>query len=154
MHLIHTDYFYDDSGNGTGSLSRTETTTYNAYGQKKAERTVAAGDTLEIRYRYLQETSIVSPSGYDRLLCDAARLRLTGGHTYLLAAEHYDYDSLKVYTPTRITSRIIPEGTDVTGLSDAAVFSAAESFTPEVSTFTYADAAHHRRLLQARQPDA
>ena len=146
---VRTDYYYDESGVGVGSLTHTQSTVYNAYGQKKFERTIAAGDTVEIRYRYLQETEATSPSGRNRLICDAARLQRTGGHTYLLVAEHYDYGQLGNPHPTRIHSSIIPEGADVTGLDDGAVFAAALSYPSEEIRFSYDN---RFRLIQALFP--
>lgn len=146
---VHTDYYYDGNGNGTESVTRTVSTVYNAYGQKKLERTIAGGDTLEVRFRYLQEAGTPSPSGYDRLPCDAARLHRAGGKTYLLSAEHYDYGQFKNPRPTLIVSRVIPEGTDVTGLDEGSIFTAALAFPAEESLFSY-DNRH--RLIRASFP--
>lgn len=125
---------------------------YNALGQRKTEQTVCASDTLAVLYRYIHETATPSPSGYDRLLCDAARTRRHDGITYLLAAEHYDYDSLGVSSPTRIISRIVPENTVVTGLGEAALFTATLPLPTEVREFEYLDLAHLHRLTKASLP--
>lgn len=124
----------------------------NSLGQKKLERTASAGDTLEVRYRYIHETAGSSPSGYDRLLCDAVRTRRAGGKTYLLAAENYDYGDWKNPFPTRITSRIIPEEIDVTGLTDAALFTTAQSLQGKIMDFEYRDNSHPHHLTRANFP--
>jgi hypothetical protein len=124
----------------------------NSLGQKKLERTVSAGDTLEVRYRYIHEAAAPSPSGYDRLLCDAARIRRTDGKSYLLAAEHYDYGDLDNPSPTRIISRVVPENTVVTGLTEAALFTVAQSLQARIMDFEYNNPSHPHRLTLAKFP--
>lgn len=131
------EYFYDETGSGSGSLTRTERILYNALGQKTCEQTICSGDTLETRYRYLQETGATSPSGFTRLLCDAARVRHAGGKSYLIAAEHYDYGIADNPHPTRITSYDIPGGADVTGLNDGALYATASLYPSTISRFSY-----------------
>lgn len=135
----HTEYFYDGDGNGSGSLARTEHIDYNALGQKTSEQVISAADTVEVRYRYLQETGASSPSGLTRLLCDAVRLRHAGGRTYLIDAEHYDYGIADNPHPTRITRYDVGEGIDVTGLGDDALFASARSNPAVQYNFQYDD---------------
>lgn len=134
-----TEYYYDGDGNGAGSLTRTERIDYNAQGQKTSEMVISSMDTVEVRYRYLQETGASSPSGLTRLLCDAVRLRHAGGRTYLIDAEHYDYGIADNPHPTRITRYDVGEGIDVTGLGDDALFASARSNPAVQYNFQYDD---------------
>ena len=121
---------------------------YNNLGQKNMDRTICAGDTLEIRYRYIHESGVVSPSGYDRLLCDAARVYRAGGTAFLLNAEHYGYGLLHNPNPTRILSRVINEGFDVTGLNDGALFSVAQTLPARTTEFQYGASDHPHRITR------
>lgn len=144
-----TEYFYDRNSHGTGSLTKTERIFYNAQGQKARELVISATDTLEVRYRYLQETGATSPSGLSYLLCDAVRLHYVGGRTYLTEAEHYDYGVTGNPHPTRITRYDVGPGIDVTGLGDGAFFSTAQSNAAVSYDFQY-DGRH--RLTRASFP--
>lgn len=134
-----TEYFYDGEGNGAGSLTRTERIDYNAQGQKTGELVISAVDTVEVRYRYLQETGSTSPSGLSKLVCDAARLRHDGSRTYLIDAEHYDYGIVNNPHPTRITRYDAGDGLDVTGLGGDALFASAQSNQSVQFDFQYDD---------------
>ena len=132
-----TNYFYGNNDIGNGSLTRTERIVYNALGQRVSEQVISTGDTLETRYRYLQETGTVSPSGFTHLLCDAAILRHAGGRTYLVDAEHYDYGIADNPHPTRITHYDVGDGIDVTGLGNDAMFTSAQSNSAVQYDFQY-----------------
>ena len=112
---------------------------YNAFGQKTHEQVISATDTLETRYRYIQEAGASSPSGFTRLLCDAARLRYVGGRPYLVDAAHYDYGVADNPHPTRITRYDVGDGIDVTGLGNDAMFTSAQSNTAVQYDFQYDD---------------
>ena len=150
-YVVRSPMLVSTSETERGVTIRTDRT-YNALGQRKSERTVSAGDTLEVRYRYIHEAAAPSPSGYDRLLCDAARIRRTDGKSYLLAAEHYDYGDHDNPSPTRIISRIVPGGADVTGLDEAALFTAAQALQGKIMDFEYNDNSHPHRLTLAKFP--
>lgn len=140
-----TNIIYNENGSEVGRLTRTERIVYNAFGQKTHEQVISATDTLETRYRYIQEAGASSPSGFTRLLCDAARLRYVGGRPYLVDAAHYDYGVADNPHPTRITRYDVGDGIDVTGLGNDAMFTSAQSNTAVQYDFQYDSKFHLTR---------
>ena len=127
LKTVMTENLYDESGAPVGSFVRKDWTSYNAAGQPRIQWTETPSDTLYTYYRYINESGLSSPSGYDRLMSDAARTRKSGGREYLLAAERYDYGIAGNPHPTRITEYDLGDGVDVTGLDMSSLFSAAGS---------------------------
>lgn len=149
VQMLETDYYYDQSGVPSGSMIQKNKTSYNVSHQPRCTWTETACDTLRTFFRYNLETGVSSPSGYDHLISDALKTRVSGGREYLVTAEHYDYGITDNPHPTRIMRYDVGEGIDVTGLNNDALFSSAQSNPAIQYDFQYDD---KFRLIRASSP--